>query len=78
MMTAILYTELRLLTLDIADATLSKKVIGHISLRISYDQQSSSLNILVAHIRGLRAINRQAPNSYVKMFVFVLTACFVV
>lgn len=43
-----------------------KKVTCRIFLRLTYDQQDGDLNVFVGHVRGLKIINGQAPDSYVK------------
>ncbi|VDO48784.1 unnamed protein product [Brugia timori] len=47
----------------------SKKVTGRIFLRLTYDQQDGNLNVFVGHVRGLKIINGQAPDSYVKTYL---------
>ncbi|KAK6109822.1 Phosphatidylinositol 3- and 4-kinase family protein [Brugia pahangi] len=47
----------------------SKKVTGRIFLRLTYDQQDGDLNVFVGHVRGLKIINGQAPDSYVKTYL---------
>ncbi|EJW72796.1 hypothetical protein WUBG_16297, partial [Wuchereria bancrofti] len=42
---------------------------GHIFLRLTYDQQDGDLNVFVGHVRGLKIINGQAPDSYVKTYL---------
>ncbi|VDM96038.1 unnamed protein product [Thelazia callipaeda] len=48
---------------------LSKKIIGRIFLKLSYDQQDGALSIFVGHVRGLKTINGQIPDSYVKTYL---------
>ncbi|KAM3726746.1 Phosphatidylinositol 3-kinase piki-1 [Dirofilaria immitis] len=47
----------------------SKKVTGRIFLRLTYDQQEGDLNVFIGHVRGLKIINGQAPDSYVKTYL---------
>uniref|UniRef100_A0A8R1XX44 Phosphatidylinositol-4-phosphate 3-kinase n=1 Tax=Onchocerca volvulus TaxID=6282 RepID=A0A8R1XX44_ONCVO len=46
-----------------------KKVTCRIFLRLTYDQQDGDLNVFVGHVRGLKIINGQAPDSYVKTYL---------
>ncbi|VDK86356.1 unnamed protein product [Litomosoides sigmodontis] len=47
----------------------SKKVTGRVFLRLTYDQQDGDLNVFIGHVRGLKIINGQAPDSYVKTYL---------
>ncbi|OZC04855.1 hypothetical protein X798_08177 [Onchocerca flexuosa] len=51
------------------DDIASKKITCRIFLRLTYDQQDGDLNVFVGHVRGLKIINGQAPDSYVKTYL---------
>uniref|UniRef100_A0A183DU57 Non-specific serine/threonine protein kinase n=1 Tax=Gongylonema pulchrum TaxID=637853 RepID=A0A183DU57_9BILA len=50
-------------------STFSQGTGGRIFLKISYEQNDGALNIFIGHVRDLKAINGQAPDSYVKTYL---------
>lgn len=51
------------------DAKISASVTGCIFLRIRFHQQKHILSIFVGHVKGLKRVNGQAPDSYVKTYL---------